>query len=92
MNASTGVQYMDAWPLNEAVEGTAGVGVVTATTCPQFKVGCFVGAEFGWPWKKFFAANAAKHSLRLSLRMVRILITSRANSQSGSFSLQFLPH
>ena len=74
MDAWSGVMYMDAWPLNQTVEGLAGVGVVIKNTSSAYKQGDIVEAAFGWPWKLYFSANKCEPSLRLSLKKVMYTI------------------
>lgn len=74
MDAWSGVMYMDAWPLNQTVEGLAGVGVVIKSTSSAYKQGDIVEAAFGWPWKLYFSANKCEPSLRLSLKKVMYTI------------------
>lgn len=70
MNDHTGVHYMDSWPLDTAVEGLAGVGVVIKSSTAAYQVGDIVEAPFGWPWKFYFSANKCEASLRISLKKV----------------------
>jgi len=70
MNNNNGAHNMDPWPLNQAVEGLGGVGVVVESKTEHFQIGSVVEAMFGWPWKLFFSVNECEPSLKFCIRKV----------------------
>lgn len=58
MNEDSGVHYMNAWQLNEPVDGLGGVGVVEVSADPGYVAGDLVSATFLWPWALFFTIES----------------------------------
>ena len=54
MNPESGVHYMSAWQVGEAVDGLGGVGIVVRSHSARFQTGDFVTSTFLWPWMVYF--------------------------------------